>query len=51
MKYAPILRWKKGEKLALTNLSEERANQIKPIIEIVDFIDFKIKTKSIWIRW
>ncbi|MDI3548181.1 MAG: hypothetical protein PWR10_1833 [Halanaerobiales bacterium] len=36
MKYVPVLKWKKGEKLALKYLSAEHKNMIKPLFEIYD---------------
>lgn len=38
IRYYPVLKWKKGEQLALKNLSQEQQSSIAPIIEIVDAI-------------
>ena len=36
IRYYPVLKWKKGEQLALKNLTSEQQKGIMPIIELVD---------------
>lgn len=38
IRYYPVLKWKRGEQLALRHLSEEQQSKITPIIEIVDAV-------------
>ncbi|MDB5053944.1 MAG: hypothetical protein JWM44_1994 [Bacilli bacterium] len=38
-KYAPILKWKAGEKAALEKLTETQKSSIIPVIEIIDYED------------
>lgn len=37
--YFPILKWKKGEKIALSNMSEEFKSVVYPILEIVEEVE------------
>lgn len=48
-KYIPILKWKKGEKIALQQLSDEVKKSIIPVIELTDMvepIDFIVDLKE-----
>lgn len=51
MKYAPILKWKAGEKKAISNLSTEHTERILPIFEIVDDFESSTLTDDIKTYW
>ncbi|GIO08033.1 hypothetical protein J31TS6_40610 [Brevibacillus reuszeri] len=46
-KYVPILKWKKGEKVALENLTDNQRATITPLLEIIDDEDPSIIIRDV----
>lgn len=46
-RYVPILKWKKGEKVALENLTDKQRARITPLLEVVDEEDPQLIVKEI----